>query len=297
MRSKALTRTAIALMSAAAFSASLGNQPPTVDAGEYDTVPTGKGVYLNPQVEDDSTDFSSLTILWTQISGPAQSTIFDSSAAFTSVRFSVAGSYVFVLSATDAQRLTASDAATILVREPIPFEVLAPKNNQPVTRGQPFMIRWRNEGSAACRVYITLDEGLTETMISTEATYDSLLYSFDSDLPAGTPGRILLRYYPGAGPQDVVVSGSFVLVDTVVQAVSPMRGGSRRSGLRPVGGERVLVNSAWSPTNRCLFDVKGRSLTAASQSIGAGLARRAGVVFVRRHADGVLDAGAVNGAE
>ena len=72
-----------------------GEQQPTVDAGEDQQIAPGDDAVLMGEVSDAD------TIMWTQISGPADSMIEDPTAATTSVTASTEGRYEFSLTATN----------------------------------------------------------------------------------------------------------------------------------------------------------------------------------------------------
>ena len=105
------------------------NRPPTVDAGAPQTItlPTNT-VNLNGTASDDGLpQGSTLTVSWTKVSGPGPVVFSDSTSTSSNATFSVAGTYVLKLTASDTQ-LTSSDTVTITV---------APDNQRPVVNAGP----------------------------------------------------------------------------------------------------------------------------------------------------------------
>jgi RHS repeat-associated protein len=91
------------------------NQPPVVDAGEPQTIRLPAGANLNGTATDDGWPFgSTLTIEWTQVSGPGAVTFADAHAAATTANFSAPGEYTLRLSANDT-RFTVADETTVTV--------------------------------------------------------------------------------------------------------------------------------------------------------------------------------------
>ena len=100
------------------ISVAQGNQPPSVDAGDNDSItfPTDF-VALNGTVNDDGLPDGTLTTMWTVISGLADAVEFvDPTAIDTTASFALEGIYVLQLEATDGE-LTASATVTIFVRD------------------------------------------------------------------------------------------------------------------------------------------------------------------------------------
>jgi RHS repeat-associated protein len=98
----------------AAFKAS-SNQAPVVNAGPNQTIklPTNTAT-LNGTVTDDGLPNNTLTISWSQVSGPTGVTFSTPSAAVTQATFPGVGTYVLQLSANDSQ-LTSSATTTVIV--------------------------------------------------------------------------------------------------------------------------------------------------------------------------------------
>jgi len=91
------------------------NQPPTVDAGPDQTIALPASANLTGTATDDGLPSgSSLTTTWTKVSGPGTVTFANANAKSTTASFSLAGSYVLRLTASDGS-LSASDDLTVTV--------------------------------------------------------------------------------------------------------------------------------------------------------------------------------------
>ncbi len=83
------------------------NQPPVVNAGPNQAAYYPSTVTLSGTATDDGLPLgSTLTVQWTQVSGPGSATFANPSSAATTVTFSQPGTYVLQLSANDTQYTT-----------------------------------------------------------------------------------------------------------------------------------------------------------------------------------------------
>ncbi len=98
------------------------NQAPTVDAGSDQTINMPASASLSGTASDDGLPNppGAMTYTWSQVSGPGTITFGDASALSTSATFSVDGTYVLQLEASDSV-LSATDTVTITVN-PVPNE-------------------------------------------------------------------------------------------------------------------------------------------------------------------------------
>ncbi len=94
------------------YSAGASNEPPRVDAGPDAAGRTGSWIALSGTAEDDGNPMP-LVVSW-RLDGAGAADFEDNSAAMTRVRFSEAGVYTLVLSATDGERTT-EDSLTVAV--------------------------------------------------------------------------------------------------------------------------------------------------------------------------------------
>jgi hypothetical protein len=100
----------------ASSTASSGNRAPTVNAGADQTVTLPASANLDGTVSDDNLPNppGRVTTTWTKVSGPGTVTFGSTSAIDTTASFSVAGTYVLRLTASDSA-LSGSDTIQITV--------------------------------------------------------------------------------------------------------------------------------------------------------------------------------------
>ena len=93
------------------------NQAPTVSAGADQSTLITETISLTGSASDDGLPAESiLSTQWTKISGPGVVTFGNENSGVTNVVFSLAGTYVLSLSATDGE-LTSSDEITVIVAQ------------------------------------------------------------------------------------------------------------------------------------------------------------------------------------
>ena len=93
------------------------NQAPTVNAGADQNITLPSSATLSATVSDDGLPTGTLTRTWTRASGPGTVTFSAPTSATTSASFSVAGTYVLRLTASDGA-LSGSDDVSIVVSGP-----------------------------------------------------------------------------------------------------------------------------------------------------------------------------------
>ena len=106
------------------------NAAPVVNAGANQLVTLGTWVTLAGSYTDDGIPGSTVTTIWTQISGPAGVVFTDPTAASTMVNFSQSGVYVFQLTANDG--LTNGSAQVTITVDQAPV----------VAAVSPILINW-----------------------------------------------------------------------------------------------------------------------------------------------------------
>lgn len=92
------------------------NQAPQVSAGADQSIAQPGVIQLTATVTDDGLPSSpgKVTVQWTRISGPAEVVFANSTSATTTASFTVAGTYVLKVTATDS-RLSSEDTLTVQV--------------------------------------------------------------------------------------------------------------------------------------------------------------------------------------
>ena len=102
----------------AAFSTASVNAAPVVNAGPDLAIAISSAAVLSTTVTDDGVTGGALTFAWTQTSGPGTATFVNATAQNTSATFSLGGTYVLTLTASDGE-LSASDDVSIVVTAPV----------------------------------------------------------------------------------------------------------------------------------------------------------------------------------
>jgi RHS repeat-associated protein/uncharacterized repeat protein (TIGR01451 family) len=98
---------------------SVPNQPPVVNAGADQSFNLpANSTFVNGTVTDDGLPNGSLSVTWSQVSGPAPVSFGTPNSLFTEVTFSTIGTYTLQLTATDSQ-LSGSATVHITVNPPV----------------------------------------------------------------------------------------------------------------------------------------------------------------------------------
>jgi hypothetical protein len=105
------------------------HNPPRVNAGTSQTINLPDSGILKGSAQADSGSHV-LAYQWSQVSGPAASVIQDPGSDSTLVKFTVVGTYLFQLEATDEKGATGVDTVSIVVNPPVIKTLsLQPSNN------------------------------------------------------------------------------------------------------------------------------------------------------------------------
>jgi K319-like protein len=106
-----------------------GNKIPVANAGPNKTITLPDSAVVTGTGTD--ADGKVVAYLWSQVSGPASSTIVNPGAPSTSFQFTVAGSYIFQLLVVDDKGATGVDTMSVLVKPAVGQQTLTlqPANN------------------------------------------------------------------------------------------------------------------------------------------------------------------------
>src|SRR6266516_1048550 len=108
------------------------NQPPTVSAGQNQTITVPATASLNGSASDDDLPVGTLTTTWSQVSGPGTVSFGDPNVTVTTAAFSTSGTYVLRLTASDSQLSSVSDVTvTVIPQNQAPTENAG--DDQPIT--------------------------------------------------------------------------------------------------------------------------------------------------------------------
>jgi hypothetical protein len=143
------------------------NQAPFVNAGADQSVPLSTTLTLTGSVTDDGLPNppETITVAWTQLSGPGSITFENPAVAYTTATFSAAGTYVLQLAAYDGA-LSASDEVTVTVTAPsspaptIPSFTATPGS---VPEGSTTTLAWSTTNTDSVTLSPTGDSGLPAT--------------------------------------------------------------------------------------------------------------------------------------
>jgi hypothetical protein len=179
------------------------NLPPVVNAGIDRSTQLGTPVSLDGTVTDDGQPTSaSIATVWTKFSGPGTVTFGNSTAVDTTASFTVAGTYVLRLTASDGE-YSIGDDVTITVSDPPAPPASNP--NPPAPSGTPTEIAFQD----GLFPYVSY-AGTTDTKITSGKanTNYGAATSFDVDTNIGA----LLRWDVSAIPTNsIIVSAAIEL--------------------------------------------------------------------------------------
>lgn len=107
------------------------DKPPVVDAGRSQTVSLSDSVFLSGSARAMDSAGRIVAYLWSEVSGPDASILVNPGSPSTAVKFTVAGTYVFQLEATDDRGATGVDTVSVFVKASTESTtlVLQPANN------------------------------------------------------------------------------------------------------------------------------------------------------------------------
>lgn len=174
------------------------NRVPTADAGEDQTVETGRTVVLDGSASADP-DGDSLRYAWTQTEGPETVVLEGADSALASFATVVTGTYRFQLVVSDGKVASAPDAVTVTVvrvnRPPVTLAVAAPDSVEVGDRvvldgsashdpdGDPLTYEWTQTGGpqvalegadAATAAFYAVNEGvLTFRLVVRDSEFSS----------------------------------------------------------------------------------------------------------------------------
>lgn len=169
----------------------------SVSAGLDTTVPKNAEIILAGTVLHSDFPDSQLVFRWSQLSGPSQAAIYDTTSKISQVTFSSTGYFSFVFTVSAGTR-KASDTVRLTISDSLPFKVLAPGPKERVAIGSNFLIRWQNVTPTKMIIFLTCDKGKTYTTLTPLALglYDSTwLWPVDSSLIPGDSCRIRVADY------------------------------------------------------------------------------------------------------
>jgi RHS repeat-associated protein len=193
------------------------NQPPNVSISAPSSIslPNTTAALIGT-VTDDGLPNGTLTVLWTQISGPAAATITSPNSAITQVNMPVAGSYIFQLAASDSVLSTArSVSISVTPNQPPSVSITAaattlflPQNASLAANvtddGKPvgqITYQWSATSGPAPVSFSTPTAATTQVFFTNPGTYVIQVLASDTQLTATT--SITLTVNPTSPPLTV----------------------------------------------------------------------------------------------
>jgi hypothetical protein len=238
------------------------NQPPVVNAGSNQTITSPAAATLNGTVADDGLPNppGAVTATWSMDSGPGTVTFANPAATVTNATFSVAGTYVLRLTASDSA-LSASSPVTITVlsappvnqppvvsagaNQTISLPAAASLNGTVTDDGLPnppgaVTVTWSKDSGPGTVTFVNPAAKVTTTTFSVAGTYVLRLTASDSSLSASSTVTITVNPTPANQPP-VVNAGSNQTI--TLPAAASLNGTVTDDGLP---SPPATVTVAWS---------------------------------------------------
>ena len=201
------------------------NQPPVVSAGADQTIqlPTNS-VTLNGTATDDGLPSgSTLTVSWTQISGPAGVVFSAPNQSVTQVTFTAAGTYDLRLIASDSQLFSSSDVHVIvkpalqaLTVSAGPGQTITLPVNKVTMNGSasggngPLTITWSTVSGPASVIFSAPNAAVTQATFGAAGTYVLQLSATDGTTTVASTATVVVNAGPpppitvSAGPSQTI---------------------------------------------------------------------------------------------
>lgn len=188
------------------------NQPPTVDAGEAQTIELPAPAELRGAVADDALPRgSTVTATWSVVEGPGAVTFADPHAAATSASFNAPGTYTLRLSANDMEFTVSDDVViTVLKNEPpivnagADQEIALPNtailngtaSDDGLPRGSTLEVSWSQVSGPAAVIFYDAFAATTTAIFTAPGTYVLRLTGSDSQLSASDNVTVIVKPQP-----------------------------------------------------------------------------------------------------
>jgi RHS repeat-associated protein len=248
------------------------NQPPIVNAGPNQTITLPNDtVELNGSATDDGLPNGTLAVTWSLVSGPGTVNFYNPNEAVTEASFSVAGSYVLKLTASDSQ-LQSSATTTVTVNPaPYPPPTVSAGPNQTITQpanavtlngsvtdnGLPITTSWAMVSGPAPVLFGNVSNLITTAMFTTAGVYDLRLSATNGETSASADATITVN-----PPLNTPASGAIVL--------SPSSAGPVLTGTAQQLQATVLDGTGTPITNQAVtFTVSGGNRTTGTGTTNA----------------------------
>ncbi|MGC4081090.1 MAG: PKD domain-containing protein [Vicinamibacterales bacterium] len=266
------------------------NQAPVVTAGTNQTITLPAGATLAGTVTDDALpQGATVTSQWTQQSGPGTTTFADASSPSTTATFSVAGTYVLRLTASDtalsafadvtitvntaainkAPTVTAGPNQTITLPSGATLFGSVADDNLPI--GATVVVQWTQQSGPGTTTFTDAGSPSTTATFSAAGTYVLRLTANDTALTAFADTTITVNPAPVTNQAPTVTTGANQTI--TLPSGATLAGNVTDDGL-PQG---ATVTSQWSqqsgPGTTTFADAANPSTTATFTTAGTYVLR------------------------
>ncbi|HYJ88276.1 MAG TPA: hypothetical protein VEW46_19585, partial [Pyrinomonadaceae bacterium] len=256
------------------------NQPPTVSAGQNQTIALPRMATLNGTATDDGLPAgSTLTSLWSQVSGPGTTTFEDPLLSETVASFSAPGVYILRLTATESDMIASSEV-TITVHpenhaptanagldQTISLPAAAGLNASAADDGWPFgsslSVKWSAVSGPGSVVFANPEVTVTSANFSAPGTYVLRLSASDTEL-ATSDDVIVTVTPPNQAPvvnagnnQTITLPAGANLAGTVTDDDLPLGSSVSASWSKVSGPGNVAFHDASQSATTAQFSVAG----------------------------------------
>jgi RHS repeat-associated protein len=254
------------------------NQAPVVSAGSNQSITLPSAAALNGSASDDGLpQGSSVTVAWTKVSGPGNVTFANGSSAVTTASFSLAGTYVLRLTASDSQLTKSSDVTITVIPQNYPPTVSAGPDrtitlpasamlngsagDDGLPAGSALSVSWSKVTGPGTVAFTSPNAATTNASFSVAGTYVLRLTASDTQLSNYDDVVVTVSPQNHAPTVNAGTDKSITL-----PATAALNGSVTDDGL-PVGGTTTSTWSKVSGPGTVTFGNPGASATTAAFSV------------------------------
>ncbi len=267
------------------------NRPPTADAGPTHTItlPTDTVALEGAASDDGLPTGSTLTSVWTKVSGPGTVTFAAPNSPVSSATFSEDGQYVLKLTASDGQ-LSASDTTTVIVipnnqpptvdagpdqtiELPAPAPLRGTITDDALPRGATVNAVWSVTAGPGPVTFADPNSATTTASFTAPGTYTLRLTASDTALSAFDELIVtVLKNEPptvNAGPDREIILPNATVLDAVAADDGLPRGSTLEVYWGQVSGPApVVFHDAYAARTTADFNAPGTYVLRATASDG-----------------------------
>lgn len=257
------------------------NQPPTVDAGLEQTVTLPNSANLSGAASDDGLpQGTSSTFQWSKVSGPGSVNFSGQNQPTSNATFSVAGTYVLQLQASDTQ-FTSSDTVVINVLTDNQAPTVSAGSDQTIAlgntatlsgsatddgrpAGSTLSVSWTKVSGPGTVTFGNASQSATTATFSAGGRYMLRLSANDSELTSSDDINVTVNQPPvvNAGPDQTITLPTAVTLNYTISD----------DGL-PIGNTTVTWSKVSGPGNVSFENAGESTVTASFSEAGAYVLR------------------------